>query len=385
MSFKKVILLIDSQRIVGRDILLGAAKYSRLHGPWTLLHELGIDKFTNKQLAALSLDGIVMAEERCAKDVFKMGLPIACLRTTAGKEKSCISIISNDAAIGKLGAEYFIDRGFKRFAFCSFTNLFWAKNRCAAFVETAALAGYSVNIYNRSSDKILAIDNKEQERLANWLAALEKPVGLMVCTDDFGRHVTEACRNFNIKVPEEVAILGVDNDKLVCELCNPPLSSVALNFKMAGFQAAQLLDNLMFDKKIDTNTVVIQPTRVVTRVSSDIVAIEDPLVAEAVKYIRQNSCDAIQVNDVAEALLISRRRLERKFRQVLGVSLLDQISKARTARITQMLTETNLPVSKIADILHFSSIKQLYRLFKSNVRMNPIAYRRKYGSDTLYS
>jgi LacI family transcriptional regulator len=201
----------------------------------------------------------------------------------------------------------------------------------------------------------------------------------MACNDDRARQVMEACKIAGLHVPEEVAIIGVDNDDLVCNLSHPPLSSIALNFERSGYEAAELLDKLMTGEKMADQRIVVRPTHIVTRQSTDILAIEDREVAKAVRFIRQHSKEPIQVSDVVDAVLVSRRSLYHQFRRVLGRSPNEEIRRTRVEQIVRMLVETNLPVSKIAFALGYSSVAHIARYFRQEKGMNLQSYRKLYG------
>ena len=182
----------------------------------------------------------------------------------------------------------------------------------------------------------------------------------------------------NLKVPDDVAVIGVDNDKLICDLTEPPLSSVALDVEKAGYHTAELLDKLMAGKKIEDQKIIVEPTHVVSRQSTDILSIDDIAVSEALHFIRKNSHRAIQVGDVVAAVLVSRRSLEQRFRNKIGRSIFKEIRRARIERITNMLVETNLPIAKIAIDMGFSGVDHIARYFYSEKGTSPQAYRKSH-------
>jgi LacI family transcriptional regulator len=215
--------------------------------------------------------------------------------------------------------------------------------------------------------------------MANWLKSLPKPVGLMTFADDRSQQVIDTCKIAGVNVPDEVAVIGVDNDDLICDLSDPPLSSIAFNTERAGYEAAELLDKLMAGKKVVNQTIVVRPTHIVTRQSTNIIAIEDRVVADAARFIRQHSRKIIQVSDVTSAVMVSRCTLERRFRRALGKSVLKELKRVRTDQITQMLMETNLSVSQIASTLGYLSATHIARYFRQEKGISPLAYRKKYG------
>jgi LacI family transcriptional regulator len=201
----------------------------------------------------------------------------------------------------------------------------------------------------------------------------------MACSDDRARQVIIACYNAGLKVPDDVAVIGVDNEDLVCELSTPPISSVALATQTAGFQAAALLDRIMQgQEKMKSQAVLIQPTHVSIRRSTDIIEVNDTELSNALKFIRNNSRKPIQVQDVVDHVMVSRRSLEQKFKNEFGSSILSEMKRVRIAHIKTMLLETILTISEIADAFGYSSVTNLARYFRQETKINPGVYRKKY-------
>ena len=216
--------------------------------------------------------------------------------------------------------------------------------------------------------------------MAHWLKSLPKPVGLMTCCDDCSQHIIEACKIAELHVPEQVAVIGVDNDELVCKLSNPPLSSIALNFERGGYEAAELLDKLMTGKeKMKNQLIKVEPTYPVSRQSTDILAIDDSDIAKAIRFIRQHCKEPIRVDNVVAAAALSRRVLEKRFQKILGRSVLCEIRRVRVEQIVRMLVGTNLPISQIASKLGYPSVDHIARYFRQEKAMTPLAYRKQYG------
>ena len=211
--------------------------------------------------------------------------------------------------------------------------------------------------------------------MARWLSRLPKPVGLFACNDDRGRQVLEACLAAAVAVPDEVAVVGMDNGDLLCELCDPPLSSVALNTERGGFEAAGLLDRLMAGIDRGPRAIVVEPLRVVTRKSSDVLAVEDRMVAEALRFIRAHAAEPFRVGDLLKAVPISRRALEQRFRRAVGRSLNEEIRNTHYRRAAQLLLETDYPVSKVAELAGFNSASYMGQVFRDKTGKTPARYR----------
>jgi len=323
-----------------------------------------------------------MVEQEKPEEFIEIGLPTIASPYIEDHIPGAANIFGDNEAMGRMAAQHLLDRGFKNFAYLGFQDFFGARSRGQSFQKTIAEAGFQTAVYRQSKPRGPRSWEDEQVFMADWLKLLPKPVGLMTCTDDRSQDVIEACKIAALHIPEQIAIIGVDNDELVCELSNPPLSSIALNTERSGYEAAELLDKMMSRKKRKPahRTIIVHPTHVVTRQSTDIFAMKDHEVACALRFIRRHAKQAIQVRDVVDAAAVSRRSLEQRFRRELGHSVLDEIKRVRVDQVAKMLVETNLSVSQIALALGYTGIENIARYFKSEMAMSPLAYRKLYGS-----
>lgn len=325
-------------------------------------------------LKKLNADGIIVREPKNLKEIYNLNIPTII---SPNRIDSIIPAIVTDA--GKIGlavAEHFLERGFKRFAFCGFKNMPWSVNRKLSFTGILKKAGFHVDEFNCTVSDISNPLSKTQKEMIAWLKSLAKPVGLMTCNDDMGRVVLEACRINNISVPGQIAVVGVDNDDLVCNLTNPPLSSVALSSEKTGYEAAELLDRLMHGEKMNGQVIQHVPSHVVTRQSSDILAINDPDVSEAIGFIRQHFKEPITENDVATAVTLSRRHLYKKFIETLGHSVHKEIKNIRIEHLCKLLAESDLSISQITTTMEFASIEHLSRYFRKEKGMSLQEFRK---------
>jgi LacI family transcriptional regulator len=215
----------------------------------------------------------------------------------------------------------------------------------------------------------------ERDILAKWLCGLPTPLGLFACNDDRGRQVLEACRIGELSVPGDVAVIGVDNDEMFCDLADPPLSSVALNAETAGYRAAELLDMMMRGRACSPRHVLVEAIGVVTRHSTNVIAVEDEEVSTALQFIRQEQGCGISVDSVADAVAVSRRSLERRFRETIGRTILEEIRLARIERAKRLLLETKYPISKVAQLAGFGSTGRFVQFFHDRVGRTPRKFR----------
>jgi LacI family transcriptional regulator len=211
--------------------------------------------------------------------------------------------------------------------------------------------------------------------LRRWLRELPKPVGIMACYDIRGQQVLDACRSAGLAVPAEVAVIGVDNDELLCDLASPPLTSVVPNAHRTGYEAAGLLDRLMAGKRVAAAPTLIAPLGVAARQSTDVLAVDDREVARAVQFIREHACDGINVGDVLRVVPLSRRVLEMRFQRLLGRTPREEILQARLGRVKQLLGETDLPLYLIAERTGFEHVEYLSVVFRREAGTTPSAFR----------
>jgi LacI family transcriptional regulator len=382
-KIRKVILLITPSRKFTRGLLRGIAKYARIQGVWAFYRPLDYREPKGKErllplMKTWDPDGILMREPHKIEEIIAMGVPTISCPYTRAKIPGIANIMTDHVSVGKMGAEHLLKLGFQQFAFCGFNDWWWSRKRGESFSKTVSEVGFTTCFYNQPRAKSKRTWDKELPIIADWLLTLPKPIGLMACNDDRGEWVIEACKIAGLSVPDDIAIIGVDNDQLICDLCSPPLSSIVLNVEKAGYEAAALLDKMMSGEKIHNSEIPIQPTHVAVRQSTDTLAINDSDVVAAIRFIRRHSKDVIQVNDVVNIVPLSRRVLEKRFRRILGHSILGEIRRVRVEQIIQMLAETEMSISEIAQILGFPDVAHISRYFSKEKGMSPSAYRKQY-------
>ena len=392
-KMRKVLLLFDTSGAASRRTLRGIARYSMLHGPWVFFREppfyiastFGHTKITRKlpNPKTSDVDGVIahIPHTRHWREIVPEKVPAIISLYTIVESRDFCNFVTDDVQIGEMAAEYFIGKNFRNFAFFGYRNIFWSETRCKSFSARLARAGFTAHILTQSGLEQMNTRSKSSGRraLGEWLNSLPKPLALMGCNDDRALDICDACKSMGLHIPHDVAILGVDNDDLACELANPPLSSIAVNNEKAGYEAAELLDQLMSGRKNARKQITAIPTHIVTRQSTDIFAVSDREVVNALRFVQEHSTEDIHVNDVVKSVPLSRRVLESRFRKTVGRSILSEIRRARVEQVVQMLVETNLPISEIAKSLSYSGIEHIARYFRSEKGMSLIEYRRRYG------
>ncbi len=388
----KVIVVIESSTGYGRGILRGIAQYARMNGPWSI--NMDPWEIYNRELPRMSNwlgEGILarVSSEKVAERIMDSRLPAVYLACDSTKRLPALrkkqwdvipSVISNSRAIGEMAARHLLDRGFRHFAFCGIPYCSWSRKRKEAFLHRIEKAGYACHLYPEPGLQKDRRWENEQTLLAEWIRSLPKPVGLMACNDERARYVIETARIMGLIIPDDLAVMGVDNDELLCDLSCPPLTSVELNVEKAGYEAAALLDRLMSGREaMQGQQILVEPIGVAMRQSTNILAISDPDVSAAIRFIREHARDTIRVADVVrETGCSSRRLLERHFQQVVGRSILREILHARIELARDLLSRTDLPISEVALHAGFSSTTHLGILFKRETRFKPTVYRKQF-------
>jgi LacI family transcriptional regulator len=288
----------------------------------------------------------------------------------------------DDAAIAIAAFDHFVERGFRNFAFVgapahfSEVNRDWSERRRDAFCQAVRAHGGEAKVLQITQPSLRDMPwEKRQDRVAAWLKSLPKPVGLMVCSDQRGLDVLEACHRARIKVPGEIAVVGVDNDKPLCEVCNPPLSSVLPDHFRVGYEAAALLARLMNGEPAPRAPHFILPRTVVTRQSSDVLAVDDPMLSAALRIIDEKGCSGISVDDIARAIGSSRSVLQRRFRVSLGQTVHDHLVATRLKRALELITDTDLPLIDIAERCGFNNQEYMGVVFRKRLGQTPGQYR----------
>lgn len=381
-KLKRVAILCEAAVHPRRQMLGGVARYMRERGPWQIfLRPAGVDRSLESWVRDWQGNGIIAAIWSEEVDAVRdMGLPIVDVVGVL-RDKRVPLVHADDLAIGRMGAEHLLTRGFRNFGFIEYgdKDAIWARNRRLAFEKAITEAGCTMQVHSlptpvgRLGPEMW---ERQQGALAKWISNLPKPVGVMATHDLIAQQFLEACQRARVLVPEEVAVIGVDNDELICEIASPPLTSIILNDHQRGYEAAALLDRLMRGEPPPPDPVWIQPVGVVSRASTDIMAIDDAAVVQALQVIRDQSCDGIGVDDVVAQVPCSRSVLERRFRHLIGRSINEEITRVRLNKAVELLSMSQLEPKQIAAKVGFGSMSYMCTVFQKKLRRTPGSFRK---------
>jgi LacI family transcriptional regulator len=347
----RVAVLVETSNAYGRDIQAGIAEYAKRHGDWSIYveqHELGAPP--PAWLMRQRWDGIISrpTTPTLARAFRRVQVPVVDLNDQHD-DLGFPRLISDDAGIGRQAAAHLKECGVAQLAYCGFTAEPWAAARRDGFLVAANLKrSAAICFETRWRGRGVLPWSVEQSRLAVWLTSLPKPVGIFACNDVRARHVLEAARRLNLRVPTAVSVIGVDNDELLCQMCDPPLSSVLPDATGIGFLAGRWLDRLMNGRTLSTPFQQLPPRRVVPRQSTRVRSVEDEHLSTALQIIRGRACRGLRVNDVLREVPASRSWLDRRFRQVIGHTPREEIRNVQLQQAAILLETTDLPLKQIA-------------------------------------
>ncbi len=382
-AFWHVAVCVDQFHSHGRGVMRGIARFVETYGPWSLfLDPLATSQFPRGRSENWRGDGILTYIEDSARAERLRTSQIPTVELFAYRLDRKLPLVAHDdLAVGRKAAEHLLERHFHRFAFSGYWNSLWSDRRRQGFADFLVEAGCPLPAsLNVRRPETLAEWEQVQQQLTAWLKQLRKPVGLLACSDHHAQRILDACQRANVVVPEEIAVIGVDNDEETCRLSDPPLSSVILDSERVGYEGAKLLEKLMRRKGGSQRAaqIFIPPLGVVARQSTDVTAINDPLVAGAARTIRERACHGLTVDQLVNSLKTSRSLFYQRFHDVLGRSPHYEILRVQLDRVKSLLAQTDLPLKEIAEMAGFNNPNYLNVAFKREMGVTPGEYREQH-------
>ncbi len=381
---KHVALVLSLNKRFDRKVIEGVTRFVHESGLWSVfLEDDPSAKIPNFQRG--HFDGVIadLDDARIPRQIVDLDIPVVGI---GGIDPTCrmfhtpISTVgTNNIKIAEIAAEYLMGLGLRSFGYCGLPTRTidpWNRERQETFVARVLAYGHKCAVFSRRYSPSHSWEQL-QEALYAWLARLPKPVGVLTANDVRARHLLEACRRFELRVPDDVAVLGVDNDDLICQLATPPLSSIVQGTEEIGYQAAQALDRLMRHPNKSAVHQLVDPVTVVERASTDLVATEDHVVANALRHIRETACSGLSVEEVARAIDVSRSTLDGHFKAVLRRTAHDEIQRVQLNQIRNLLATTDLTLEEIAERSGICHAQYLAVLFKKVCGQTPGEYRRR--------
>jgi len=380
----KVILLLDFAEEYSKNLLKGIKAYAKESGKWLfcsmpLFHRETIGMSGILQWAKeWGANGIIgqLYNDPEIEQLLAAKIPVIA-QDFKERFVNIPNITGGYHEAGEMAAEYFIKKGFTHFAFYGFKDIVWSRERAEGFEKRLARSNFKVHYFEHAMPTADELWYYKPSSLSRWLKSLPKPIALMACDDNQGQHITEACRLSQIRIPEDIAVLGVDNDEMICELSDPPLSSIVLNAEMGGYQAAKVMERLIKNGEFTCEDIYVGPLQIVTRRSTDIYATNDQHIATSLKYIHHNIEKNLHVNDVLKQIPLSRRVLEKRFLECTGLPIYKYISTLRMEKFAEKVLQTDNAIYEIALDLGFEDSKNIARQFKQTYGCSPQEFRKR--------
>jgi LacI family transcriptional regulator len=380
MARRSVALLIESSNAYARGLLQGIIDYQRQHDAWSIyLPEQDRGASPPKWIQNWQGDGVIarIETDEIARVVRRIGIPVVDV-SAARRMEQIPWVETDDAQVALLAAEHLVERGFVHFAFCGDTKFNWSTWRSEAFVAALQARGFDCNVFQMPAHKSGTRSWLQEKRhLAKWIKSLPKPVGMMACYDIRARQVLDICRDLEIMVPDDIAVLGVDNDPIVCNLAFPSLTSVIPDAVGAGYRAAELLEKMMQGGESNQESHLMRPLGIETRQSTDIYAVSDEDIRAAAKFIRDHACNGITVVDILREIPLSRRVFESRFQKATGKTPHEAILSQRLRRVEQLLRESDLSLEAIAVKTGFEHPEYMNVVFRKHFKEPPGRYRNR--------
>ncbi|WP_207420853.1 DNA-binding transcriptional regulator [Desertivirga brevis] len=378
---KKVFVHLDSGRGYSRDILKGIYDYNNQLSHWDIVFEPAYFLRSDSKRNNLSIintikpDACILEFSDNIPELIKMGIPV--IQVTSVNHVPGVPYVSgNYESDGKLAAEYFRRKGFRHLAFFGLRNLRWSETRLESFKKHIGLAEETLHTYLLEGNEVDVLSNNF-ERLALWLKELPKPVGILCCNDNFGQILINSSSIADLKVPHEVAVLGIDNDELLCNITYPNLSSIIRNHHKIAFDICNLLEEMMEGKDCSDRIIPAEALDVFERSSSDTIASQDPDVSQAINFILENLRSPLTVSDVASHCKVPSRILNKKFRDLTGYSVHQEIQLRKLNQFKRML-ESKKTIKEIAFELGFEDASHISRWFANLEGTTPLIWKKKF-------
>lgn len=381
----RVALLVESSHAYGRKALQGIAAYALTHGPWVFHYEeRAFDEVAPSGLKEWKPEAIIarISTPHLVRQLQRLRVPIVDLYEQHKTSRNARVLVDGEATI-RLAVDHLRECGFQHLAFTGFPDVVFSENRARCFRDYVTALGGMPHLYippsRRRPRTLAAIETAalhDADALRCWLRQLPKPAGLLACNDMRAHHVLTVCADAGIEVPDMLGVIGIDNDEVRCSLSAPTLTSVDPNAFRVGYEAAALIHRTIVKRRRTPECVVVQPTGIVARRSTDVFACTDPEIAESVRFIREHACQGLAMGNVLNHARLSRATLERQYRAHLGRTPRAEITRVQVQRVLELLTTTDLPLKQIARRAGFKHVETMHRIVKKAIGQTPSEYRR---------
>jgi LacI family transcriptional regulator len=380
----RVLIISDFTESFSHKLLAGLVDYSRQKEQWI------VRRMPPEYKAQIGIPGVIRVAKEWEVDavvgqfeptddigLFAENGIVAIAQDYKKKFTTIPNITADYLGTGRMAARFFIERGFRSFGFFGFNDVCWSDERCEGFRREVEEAGFGDSFYAYRMQEIDMVWYYQRNRLREWLRSIPKPIAIMACDDNQGSNLVEACHSIGIKIPSEVSVMGVDNDESLCSLGSTTLTSIQIDIEKGGRQTAALVERLVADPTAPAEDIVLQPVKIVSRMSTAAFATDDQQILKALLFIHKNALKKISVSDVMAEAALSRRLLERRFKDVTGKTLYEYITDQKLKYFAEQLADTDEQVINIALSMGEIDTKSISRRFKQLYGCTPVEWREK--------
>jgi len=378
----KILLLTDFSSGYSRNLLKGIVRYAKKIGTWSFLRMPLYFRILNGEEGVINwakkwkVDAIIAQLDNVNIEMLNsLGIPII-VQNYRDRNTHISNLTGDYIKTGAIAARFYISRGYKHFAFYGFKDTIWSRERLKGYKDELDKHNYKLHVFE-SGEENNDNWNYNPAILGDWLKSLPKPIALFACDDFYALQVSETCHIYHIDIPDDIAIMGVDNDELMCNISDPPLSSIALDVENGGYRAARLLDQLIKKEITKPFNVIVDPLVIIKRNSTEKYAVSNKYIHNVLEYIENNYAETIAVSNLVDLVPMSRRVLERVFKANTGLTIHQYIQNFRIEHFKNLLLSTDLPLSEAASKSGFEDVKNVSRVFRKYSEFSPAEYRRK--------
>ena len=381
----RLVLLADFSETYPTELLHGILTYSKGREPWVVSRMPASFRVENGlkgvvEWAKLWKADAIIGQFDVSDDVgmFAQNGVVAVALDFIKRFENVPNITADYVYQGRQAADFLIGKGFRNFAFYGYKSAVWSSERMQGFIDQLISHGHRPPhlLAQNMETNIWCLDI---DTVVEWLSSLPKPIAIFACDDTHANVVLEACRLLKLKVPSEIAVLGVDNDEITCNLTDPQLSSISLDIRGAGYNTARYIDSVLHGEKSSGNDIIVDFLDIVERQSTNILMTENRHILKILSFLHQHYAENLPVSRLIEMVPMSRRLLENTFKEETGTTIHQYIMEIRFERMKQMLVSTDIPVADLAIATGLSDVKNVARIFRKRVGVTPLEHRQHHG------
>lgn len=380
----RVAVLVDTSTGWGRRLIRGVSNYIKKHGSWDVWIEPRGQSEEVRLPRNWQGDGVIarISTRQAAEHLIRRRLPVVNVSAIRASRHRFVRVAVDEDELAAVAVEHFTERGLPSIGYVGLPDRSYSNDRMSALARSCGDRGMAFYEYPGSTPAAGAVEggapttwSREHKLLSEWLGGLPKPVGVLSWDVALGLRLLSAAKATGFRIPDDIAVLSGDDDELLCEMCDPTLSGIVVPSEQMGYEAARSIAQQLNGEPAEPIATRFKPTGIIARVSTDVLAVDDPELASAIRFIRSSADRPIQVADVTDRVMTSRRSLERRFQRRFNRTIGEEIAKVHLERAKYLLGHSDLPIPKVSDAAGYGSPEYFATVFRKAVGMSPLAYR----------